>query len=361
MSLLLVLGLLAALVSPAVAQTWTACNPLNRTDCPRDPALSTGYTWNFTNKLNDVVWNTTAGTLKYGSEGAEFTIAKKLESPTIQSKFYIFFGILEIHMKAAPGKGIVSSIVLQSDDLDEVDWEWVGGDTTHVQTNYFGKGNTTTYDRGAIHEVNSPMDTFHNYTVHWTAAKIDWYIDGNLTRTLYYGDAVDGKNYPQTPMTVRLGIWPGGDPGNSKGTVEWAGGPVDYAAGPYSMVVKQMKVTDFSSGKEYEYGDKSGSWQSINIINGTSPIAAELAKPPPKPLSQKWAELPNTAKIAVYSSVGGVALLALSVLAFCCIKQRRAGRKEFNIENSKFTTEQNNVLAMQSQWRNKSYQEVRST
>jgi beta-glucanase (GH16 family) len=266
MSILLVFGLLAALLSPVTAQTWTACNPLNRTDCPKDTALSTSYTCNFTNKLSGVVWNTTAGALKYGADGAEFTIAQRLDSPTIQSKFYIFFGILEIHMKAAAGKGIVSSIVLQSDDLDEIDWEWVGGDTTHVQTNYFGKGNTTTYDRGKYHEVDGPMDGFHNYTVHWTADKLDWYVDGNLTRTLLYGDAVGGKNYPQTPMTVRLGIWPGGDPKNSKGTVEWAGGPVDYGAAPYTMIVKQMKATDFSSGKEYQYSDKSGSWQSIKAI-----------------------------------------------------------------------------------------------
>jgi hypothetical protein len=42
-------------------------------------------------------------------------------------------------MKAAPGVGIVSSIVLQSDNLDEVDWEWIGGVDSRVQQNYFGK------------------------------------------------------------------------------------------------------------------------------------------------------------------------------------------------------------------------------
>jgi len=42
-------------------------------------------------------------------------------------------------MQAAAGTGIVSSIVLQSDDLDEVDWEMIGGNTTFVETNFFGK------------------------------------------------------------------------------------------------------------------------------------------------------------------------------------------------------------------------------
>lgn len=40
----------------------------------------------------------------------------------MQSNFYIFFGVVSTVMKAAPGQGIISSIVMESDDLDEVDW-----------------------------------------------------------------------------------------------------------------------------------------------------------------------------------------------------------------------------------------------
>jgi hypothetical protein len=42
-------------------------------------------------------------------------------------------------MTAAKGQGIISSVVLQSQDLDEVDWEWIGGQEGKVQANYFGK------------------------------------------------------------------------------------------------------------------------------------------------------------------------------------------------------------------------------
>jgi beta-glucanase (GH16 family) len=239
---------------------------MEKDNCPPHPALSTNYTCNFDRVLSDVIWNTTAGKINLGKEGAEFTIASRLESPTIQSQFYIFFGRLEVVMKAAPGQGVVSSIVLQSETLDEIDWEWVGSDTKRVQTNYYGKGNTTTYDRGGFHDVNAPMDQFHNYTYHWTKERLQWWLDGNLLRTLKYEDALGGKNYPQTPMTVRLGIWPAGDPKNDEGTREWAGGMIDYDAGPYTMVVKQMTVEDFSSGKQYVYGDRSGSWESIKIV-----------------------------------------------------------------------------------------------
>lgn len=47
------------------------------------------------------------------------------------------FGNFEVKMKAAGGRGIVSSIVLQSDVLDEVDWEFIGGEDYRVQSNYF--------------------------------------------------------------------------------------------------------------------------------------------------------------------------------------------------------------------------------
>lgn len=64
----------------------------------------------------------TAGDLKYDDQGAAFTIAEKGDAPTIETKDYFMFGNVEIKMKAAPGTGVVSSIVMESDDLDEIDW-----------------------------------------------------------------------------------------------------------------------------------------------------------------------------------------------------------------------------------------------
>ena len=263
-----VLVFLTLLVAPIAAQTWTACNPLNETTCPTNMALGMEYNFNFTQwtgSTNTTVWNTTAGTPDYGVNGAGFTVAKKLDSPTIQSNFYFFFGTVEVIMKAATGQGIISSIVLESDDLDEIDWEFMGGNTTHVETNYFGKGNTTSFDRAIYYPVDKPQDDFHNYTVVWAKDKLEWIIDGNSVRTLAYDDANGGKNFPQTPMNLRLGIWPAGDPKNPNGTIQWAGGPVDYSQGPYTMVVTSATVKDASSGATYAYGDTTGSWESIKV------------------------------------------------------------------------------------------------
>jgi len=172
-------------------------------------------------------------------------------------------------MVAAPGIGIVSSIVMESDDLDEVDWEFLGGDTTQTETNYFGKGNTTTYDRAIYYPVSSPQTTQHSYAVNWTSSSIEWLIDGVVVRTLNYADANGGTNFPQTPMRLRVGIWAGGDPSNGQGTIEWAGGLTNYGDAPFTMTVQAINIVNYSPGSSYTFGDESGSWQSIKVTGGS--------------------------------------------------------------------------------------------
>lgn len=177
------------------------------------------------------------------------------------------FGKVEVSLKAAPGAGIVSSFVLQSDTLDEIDWEWLGADPDEVQTNYFGKGQTTSYNRGAFHADVGSQSTFKLYTIEWTPQQIVWQIDGKTVRTLEPANAEN--QYPQTPMQVKLGAWSGGDPANAAGTISWARGPTDYSKGPFTMFVKSLKVSDYSTGTQYIYGDTSGTWGSIKSNGGT--------------------------------------------------------------------------------------------
>jgi beta-glucanase (GH16 family) len=255
----------------AAAQTFTKCDPLTKT-CPADPALGGTQVIDFT-KGESSAFNVTNGNITYGSLGAEFTIAQTGDSPTIQSNDYIFFGHIDVVMQVSPGTGIVTTIVLESDDLDEVDWEALGGDDAQIQTNYFGKGNTTTYDRGGFAAVTSPQTTFHTYSLDWTNERLEWSIDGKVVRTLNYGDAVGGKNYPQTPSTVRIGTWAAGD-SSSPGTVSWAGGKTDYSKAPFTAYVKSVKIVDFSTGGCYTYGDNSGAYASIKSLPSSDPRCA---------------------------------------------------------------------------------------
>ncbi|KAI8632579.1 concanavalin A-like lectin/glucanase domain-containing protein [Xylariaceae sp. FL1651] len=249
------------------AQTYTSCNPLQSSSCPPDPALGKTIDIDFTQGGSDL-FTTSGGTPTYSSNGVSFTVAKSGDSPQFISLFYIMFGRVEITMKAAPGAGIVSSLVLQSDCLDEIDNEWLGADDPEVQTNYFGKGITGSYNRGQFNPAPNSQEEFITYTVDWTSDRIVWTVGETVVRTLTAAEAEAGQ-YPQTPMQVKFGAWSGGDPSNSQGTIEWARGPTDYSKGPFSMVVQHIKVTDYSTGSKYTYGDTSGSWQSIRADGGS--------------------------------------------------------------------------------------------
>ena len=79
-------------------------------------------------------WAVTAGTISHGPKGAGFSIKQRGDAPTMQTKFNIFFGRVEASMVAAPGQGVISSFILESDDLDEIDW--VSRDEMLLQMNH---------------------------------------------------------------------------------------------------------------------------------------------------------------------------------------------------------------------------------
>ncbi|KAJ6262560.1 Beta-glucanase [Drechslerella dactyloides] len=242
--------------------------------CAPNPALGGSASVDFTAGPNDMFTAVLAGNkITYTPQGAQFQVGASGDSPTLASNFYIMFGRVTVTMQAAPGTGIVSSVVLQSDDLDEIDWEWLGGDTAQVQSNYFGKGDTSTYDRAAFIGLNPPPQTTeHTYTIEWTSASITWSINGNVARVLTREQA--GSFYPQTPMQIKLGLWAGGDSSNSPGTIQWAGGSTDYSQGPFNMHVRSVSVQDYSTGTSYYYSDNSGSYTSIRSNGGTIGIDA---------------------------------------------------------------------------------------
>ncbi|CAI6339674.1 unnamed protein product [Periconia digitata] len=335
-------ALLAAVLPTALAQTSTLCNPLEERGCPNMPALGANLTFNFTERYNDKVWTKpSAGVIEANekSEGSYFSLRLRGESPTLHSNFYMFFGRLEVVMRAAAGKGIISTAILQSEDLDEIDWEFMGGNSTHAFTNYYGKGNSDmpTPNRGIEPKMDSsPLDGFHNYTIDWTEERIEWILDDKVVRTLKYEEAKgsDGKSYyPQTPMNVRIGLWAAGDVENNKpGVVEWAGGETDFKQAPFSMIVKSVYAADYTNAKEYSWDDMddTGDHQKVKIIgkdtNQRSQVFVEATKPTGV---DRIKAMSTTTKIAIGASVAGVVLIGAALIAFCCVKQRRAGRKEY--------------------------------
>ncbi|KAH7020982.1 concanavalin A-like lectin/glucanase domain-containing protein [Microdochium trichocladiopsis] len=269
-----------ALAQLAAAQTHTDCNPMEKT-CKNDPALGTTIDADFTQGQSPYFYEFAGTTINYTKDGALFTIKKETDAPTVGSHKYIFFGKIDVTIRAAPGNGVVTSFVLQSDNLDEIDWEWLGGDVKQVQTNYFGKGDTTTYDRGAYHPVANPQLEDHTYTIDWTKDYVKWYIDGALVRTLLYKDAQGGTRFPQTPMQIKLGSWVAGRKDAPEGTVQWAGGYTDFSQGPFVAYYKDIKITDYSNGvkgaKEYVWAPapNNGAYTDITVSTSGGSGSAE--------------------------------------------------------------------------------------
>ena len=117
--------------------------------------------------------------------------------------------------------------------------------------------------------MSPPHDDFHNYTIDWTKDWTKWYLDGKELRTLTPAEANNNKNYPQTPMNVRLSVWAAGDINNNDpGVVEWAKGKTDFSQGPFTMSVQKVYAKDYTSAKEYSWDDMdaSGSWEKVKVI-----------------------------------------------------------------------------------------------
>ncbi|PVH18514.1 uncharacterized protein CXQ87_001445 [Candidozyma duobushaemuli] len=263
--MLFIIALLAHFAAVLAATASSNCNPLS-SSCSPVTALGTSLVEDFHEESDNFDVVAIPSGVSYTDDGLELTLKKKGDNPGIRSTFYIMFGRVEVLMKAAPGKGIVSSFFLMSDDLDEIDIELLGGDDTQVQSNYFSKGDTTTYDRGEYHSTpGSPHENYFNYTIVWTEDEIVWYVEGTPVRTL---SSDNSQGFPQSPSYIKAGIWAGGDPTNEEGTIEWAGGSTDYSKAPFTMHIKKLSVDDYSTGDKYEYTDRSGSWKSIKAVNG---------------------------------------------------------------------------------------------
>lgn len=310
-------ALAASMVS---AQTFTECDPTKRDGCPNPKAVGSKVVdIDFRKGANSFFKPADGTTLKYDDNlGAIFSIANENNAPTIGSKKYIFFGQVDVTVRAARGVGVVTSFVLQSDDLDEIDWEWLGGDATQVQTNFFSKGCTDTYDRGGFSPVADPVNQFHTYTIKWTPEQLDWIIDGAVVRTLKNTGIEGCAGYPQSPMQIKLGTWVAGRKDAPQGTIDWAGGITDFTDAPFDGYYQSLRIQDYMGGKgakeatEYHYTDRSGTWQSIKVVNNgqeadddvtsTSSKATSTTK---KPASSSATTLATVSSSASLTSANG--------------------------------------------------------
>ena len=142
----------------------------------------------------------------------------------------------------------------------------------------------------------SGSDTFssyHTYTVDWQPDQLTWSVDGNVMRTLKKSDTFNKTDnqyhYPQTPARVQLSLWPAGLSKNGQGTVDWAGGLINWNAqdpsknGYYYSMYSNVSVECYqapqgasaSGNTSYVFTDNKGLQSSV-AITGNSTILKAL-------------------------------------------------------------------------------------
>lgn len=132
--------------------------------------------------------------------------------------------------------------------------------------------------------ASSTVSTTHTYTIDWTPDKIDWIVDGSVLRTKKRSDTWNSTSnrydFPQTPSRIMLSLWPAGLATNGKGTVDWAGGLINWNSpymqnGYYYAMVSDVNVQcyDPPSGantpgkKAYIYTDAAGTNNTVEITD----------------------------------------------------------------------------------------------
>lgn len=138
------------------------------------------------------------------------------------------------------------------------------------------------------------MQNVHTYTIDWQPDQITWSIDGEELRTVNRDDTYNETSmqyhFPQTPSRVQLSLWPGGLPTNGQGTIDWAGGIVDWNSdamqnGYYYAMVSDITVEcydppsgyDNQGSTSYIYTDAAGTNDTVRTVNEDGILASFYA------------------------------------------------------------------------------------
>lgn len=156
---------------------------------------------------------------------------KESAGTVISSTEYLWYGKIKTVMKTSRGNGVISAFILFSDVQDEVDFEFVGYNLTHPQSNYYSQG-ILNYSNAENSTTTDIFENYHTYEIEWKEDELNWFIDDDKVRTLKRADTWNETtkryDFPQTPSRIQLSLWPGGDSKNGLGTIEWAGGAIDW-------------------------------------------------------------------------------------------------------------------------------------
>ncbi|MCL6285635.1 family 16 glycosylhydrolase [Ruegeria sp. 2012CJ41-6] len=169
---------------------------------------------------NQTAWNpdyllTPPGEVVLTLDGTD-TDGKDFTGSELQSKALYSYGSYEVDMVASGDSGVVSSFFLFSNTFfgaarhNEIDFEFLGNDTTKVNINYY-YGNEKLGDNGSV-QIDlgfDAADAMHTYRIDWHPDGIRWYADDVLLYEVVEETAP--LPIPDEPMRIYMSVWSGGD------------------------------------------------------------------------------------------------------------------------------------------------------
>ncbi|ELU41881.1 glycosyl hydrolases family 16 domain-containing protein [Rhizoctonia solani AG-1 IA] len=161
-----------------------------------------------------------------------------------------------------------------------------------------------------VKDLSDTYVNYHNYTIDWQEQELNWFIDGKVVRTLKKADTLNNGThslgpkfggiltflvqtkgryeYPSTPSRVQLSLWPAGINSSAPGTIEWAGGMInwqdpDYIAAAWSETSYRVKcapltgVTNASAMTSYTYsGNDSTGVPAVQVTNQSTLLGGAI-------------------------------------------------------------------------------------
>lgn len=205
------------------------------------------------------------------------TMPKNSVGTVLASTSYMWYGNVKAKFKTSRGRGVVTAFILLSDVKDEIDYEFVGVDLSTAQTNYYFQGIPDYHNSGNI-TLSDTFHNFHEYEIRWTPDRIEWLVDGQVGRSKDRKDTWNATSqswmFPQTPARVQLSIWPGGAATNAKGTIDWAGGSMDWnaddikQAGYFYATFSEVSIECYNA--KTAPGTNNGNSYTYNNVKGTN-------------------------------------------------------------------------------------------
>ncbi|KAF2156424.1 glycoside hydrolase family 16 protein [Myriangium duriaei CBS 260.36] len=231
-------------------------------------------------------WVSSGKPLPYQDQSVLLTMPPNSVGTLLSSTHYVWYGKISATMTTSQGAGVVTAFIMMSDMKDEIDFEFVGVDLEHAQSNYYFQG-ITDYGNEMNLTVSNTVSNSHTYTIDWQPDQLTWSIDGNVLRTLKKSDTYNTTDkqyhYPQTPSRVQLSLWPAGLASNGQGTIDWSGGLVNWdspymANGYYYAQVFDVNVQCYdppsdatkTGTKSYYYNNVLGIENTVVISNNNT-------------------------------------------------------------------------------------------